>query len=292
MLSDFRHLRKEINKMKKSKILVPAVALLALGVAASATGTVAWFAANTQVGAGGMVVNATVSKNLVITNSAQETWAATANATTTGPITLNPVSNAVKGAPSFFKIADNSDVDYNTGHAKNGAVIKAAFEGALVEGGNGNLVRMDTFYIKLDAADTEHVNLKLTAVAITRAAGASEISKAVRVLVVTEELKEIYSVSGADASVDALSSAGTVANQNAGFSITAYKNADSEALTTPTEVGSLTEGGDLIKSDLAGGSETEVKVYTWYEGQDKACISNNSMTVENLSISMTFGYTA
>ena len=292
MLSDFRHLRKEINKMKKSKILVPAVALLALGVAASATGTVAWFAANTQVGAGGMSVNATVSKNLVITNSAKTTWAATANATTTDTLTLNPVSNAVKGAPSFFKIADNSLVDYNTGHAKNGAVIEAALAGAPSEGANGGYVRMDTFFIKLDAANTENVNLKLTAVTIGRAAGQSEISKAVRVLVATEELNEIYSVTGADATVNALSAAGTVNNQVADFSVTAYEGEGSVALTTSTEVDSLAEGGEVIKSNLAGGSDTKVEVYTWYEGQDSACISNNSMTVENLAVSMTFGYTA
>lgn len=60
---------KEKNKMKKSKILIPAVALMAFSVAAAATGTVAWFSANREVMAKGMKVTATTEGALVITNT-------------------------------------------------------------------------------------------------------------------------------------------------------------------------------------------------------------------------------
>ena len=52
--------------MKKSKILVPAVALLALGMAASVTGTVAWFSANNVVNATGMAFKSVTPSSLAI----------------------------------------------------------------------------------------------------------------------------------------------------------------------------------------------------------------------------------
>ena len=52
--------------MKKTKILVPALAVLALGMAASVTGTVAWFAANNVVNANGMKIQSTTPSSLAI----------------------------------------------------------------------------------------------------------------------------------------------------------------------------------------------------------------------------------
>ena len=55
--------------MKKSKILAPALAVLCLSVAASVTGTVAWFAANNIVSATGMNVYSTTPASLIISDS-------------------------------------------------------------------------------------------------------------------------------------------------------------------------------------------------------------------------------
>lgn len=52
--------------MKKTKILVPALAVLALGMAASVTGTVAWFAANNVVNANGMKIQSSTPSSLAI----------------------------------------------------------------------------------------------------------------------------------------------------------------------------------------------------------------------------------
>ncbi len=52
--------------MKKTKILVPALAVLALGMAASVTGTVAWFAANNVVNANGMQIQSSTPSSLAI----------------------------------------------------------------------------------------------------------------------------------------------------------------------------------------------------------------------------------
>ena len=54
--------------MKKSKILVPAVALLALSTAAATTGTVAWFTANTHVEANSLAMKIQTAKDLRISH--------------------------------------------------------------------------------------------------------------------------------------------------------------------------------------------------------------------------------
>ena len=52
--------------MKKTKIVVPALAVLLLSTAASVTGTVAWFSMNSSVTVTGMTVTTKVSSNLLI----------------------------------------------------------------------------------------------------------------------------------------------------------------------------------------------------------------------------------
>ena len=55
--------------MKKTKIIVPALGLLLRSTAASVSGTVAWFSANTSVKVNGMAVTTKVSGNLLIASS-------------------------------------------------------------------------------------------------------------------------------------------------------------------------------------------------------------------------------
>ena len=52
--------------MKKTKIVVPALAVLLLSTAASVSGTVAWFSMNTQIKVTGMTVTTKVSSSLQI----------------------------------------------------------------------------------------------------------------------------------------------------------------------------------------------------------------------------------
>ena len=55
--------------MKKTKIIVPALGLLLLSTAASVTGTVAWFAANTSVTATGMQITAKTNATYLLIGS-------------------------------------------------------------------------------------------------------------------------------------------------------------------------------------------------------------------------------
>ena len=52
--------------MKKTKILIPALSVLALGMAASVTGTVAWFTTTAIANAGGMEITSVVPSSLYI----------------------------------------------------------------------------------------------------------------------------------------------------------------------------------------------------------------------------------
>ena len=55
--------------MKKTKIIIPALAVLLLSTAASVSGTVAWFSMNNSVSVNGMAVQTKVSTNLQISES-------------------------------------------------------------------------------------------------------------------------------------------------------------------------------------------------------------------------------
>ena len=101
--------------MKKTKILVPALAVLALGMAASVTGTVAWFAANNVVNANGMKIQSTTPSSLAISKAIVDGTGigkATAIDFETAAETniLNPASH-------FHGVEENAtdDTTFNTG---------------------------------------------------------------------------------------------------------------------------------------------------------------------------------
>ena len=111
--------------MKKTKILVPALAVLALGMAASVTGTVAWFAANNVVNANGMKIQSSTPSSLAI-GKAIVAGSGIGDATVIDYETeadtniLNPASHfhgveATNG--DLFVVSNGNDVDPESGLA-------------------------------------------------------------------------------------------------------------------------------------------------------------------------------
>ena len=107
--------------MKKTKIIVPALAMLLLGTAASVTGTVAWFSMNTSVTVTGMEVKTKVSSNLLIAGDTLDSTAKKSdNLFEAGLIQsvkgyLEPVSS-VNGTSFFYTLnarANGSKIDGN-----------------------------------------------------------------------------------------------------------------------------------------------------------------------------------
>lgn len=126
ILSFIRLFERKILFMKKTKILVPALAVLALGMAASVTGTVAWFAANNVVNANGMKIQSTTPSSLAISKAivdgsgiGKET--AIDFETVAGTNSLNPAShfNGGESAESgaLFTVTNGNDIDPATGLA-------------------------------------------------------------------------------------------------------------------------------------------------------------------------------
>lgn len=96
--------------MKKTKIIVPALAVLLLSTAASVSGTVAWFSMNNVVTVSGMTVTTKVSSNLQIADGdaahAEANYADTLSQQRAG--ILEPVSS-VDGAAFFYTVKANGE---------------------------------------------------------------------------------------------------------------------------------------------------------------------------------------
>ena len=109
--------------MKKTKILVPALAVLALGMAASVTGTVAWFAANNVVYANGMQIQSSTPSSLAIGQTLTSNGIGDATSITYASATniLNPCSHFNGSGDTTngdLKVVSNgNDIDPQSGLA-------------------------------------------------------------------------------------------------------------------------------------------------------------------------------
>lgn len=105
--------------MKKTKVIIPALGILLLSTAASVTGTVAWFSANSTVQANGMKVKATTSESLVIRDQTPVQTATsvsfTSDATTLSPATHD--SNYTTYTTGLKFVENTETVNASTGVA-------------------------------------------------------------------------------------------------------------------------------------------------------------------------------
>lgn len=101
--------------MKKSKILVPAVALLALSTAAATTGTVAWFTTNNSVSAAQMTAHVNDLKDLRISVTSGDNWKTALtnsdswiDSTTAGGLSVG-YTGELSSPTNMFTVANVSD---------------------------------------------------------------------------------------------------------------------------------------------------------------------------------------
>ena len=112
--------------MKKTKILIPAMSVLALGMAAAVTGTVAWFSANNVVNASGMHMQSTTPASLVIGKTVADIQnklrAVDLQSETT---VLSPATDAGDGAEdgALHYVVNGEDVNPDTGLADEGKTL-------------------------------------------------------------------------------------------------------------------------------------------------------------------------
>ena len=126
--------------MKKTKVIIPALGILLLSTAASVTGTVAWFSANSTVNANGMKVQATTSESLVINTECPVGTKTKISFTDDDddPIVLSPATHDLSYETGLKYVKNNEDVDAATGVASNPTYLDAT---------NGEL---NTYYVDYD----------------------------------------------------------------------------------------------------------------------------------------------
>ena len=114
--------------MKKTKIIVPALGIIAFATAASITGTIAWFTANNAVSVSGMQFKTQVGNNLLIAdNQTGATFTDSVFATSltqTRRAKLEPVSS-IDGVGFYYTTVANDN-----GSAKTASPFYAYSEGA------------------------------------------------------------------------------------------------------------------------------------------------------------------
>ncbi len=118
ILSFIRLFERKILFMKKTKILVPAMAVLALGMAAAVTGTVAWYSSTNIVYANGIQAQSKTAQSLQISDASTGPWSTSVNHTSAMKADLNPAycldaagTLTGEGALPQFVSLDQSKVD-------------------------------------------------------------------------------------------------------------------------------------------------------------------------------------
>ena len=127
--------------MKKSKIIIPALAMLVMSTAATVTGTVAWFTMNKVANANGMVVSAKTSGSLIIkeagTSLPQTTDKATKVTFANTAHSFYPSTHDWDvGEDTGLKVVTNGDaVNFETGTRKN-STTTLSYSGVALATGN------------------------------------------------------------------------------------------------------------------------------------------------------------
>ncbi len=267
--------------MKNTRKLIPAVAMLMTSAVMMSTASYAWFSMNTKVTASGMNVVATTSKNLVITATTGANYDTTATLTDGKTAALNPVSvncaqNANLAEKKFYYNDNGIGVNYDNGTFD---IATTTFEEVNVA---DTYYETFLYYVKVDGQSTDTFdNFYVNAITVKDTKGTTtmddddtpdaEISKALRVAVtdgaktfIFAPLNGSYTEGKSISSVDSGTKLATLSDQ---------------ALAT---LGTTSTFGEISTTEKA------LTVYVWYEGNDTACTSANSVSVENLSISIDF----
>lgn len=254
--------------MKNFRKLIPAVCMLLLAAVMAGTSTFAWFSMNTTVTAGTMAVSATAPTNLRIcaTNSANDSEWSGALSLSDSLTTMVPVScDNTNSTLAFYKVKANGDkIDYNNGAYNEDTTFEAATA--------GKDYYTTSFFIKAVGADAR--DLKLSTIKMNEGGGKKELDKALRVMAVCGENKFIYEpVAGAAAtSYKAVQSLNTEKKPVLGNDIT-VSNANSVLAETVTK------------------TPVQVTIYIWYEGQDPACKSSNTVDMAGTTFTLSFTVT-
>ena len=175
--------------MKKSKIIIPALAMLVMSTAATVTGTVAWFSANKNVYAEGMMVKAQAEGSLVITAGNHfptvSDHASRFNFQDASATTLNPSTHAGQGGNSevfgntgLVKVSNGDQINPETGSQTGATALTYA---AIASDANSDFYKDYTVYIAGDGNDLLAQDLVITISGVLSASTTGYINNAISI---------------------------------------------------------------------------------------------------------------
>lgn len=256
--------------MKKTKVLVPALGVLCLGMAAAVSGTVAWYSANDRVQADGMTVQAKVATNLYIENGLtneidainKTSVSLTYTSTSMSPATLSFATNTltVQEAATFNTKPTPSTPGSAATYTNIGTYTGAANAINAAKAGEPELssyVGYDPVSVVRKAADaTNSMSLKVDA---TVSGASAEIYKCFR-------LGFMWSIDGG-------------AN---------WKWKALEAVNPDKGTISWTSQSIMDAVTVNDNTATEIGVFAWFDGENEFCTANNAIGVNQATINLTF----
>lgn len=300
--------------MKKTKILAPALGILALSMAASVTGTVAWFSSNATVTAEGMQIKATTATNLFIRNSALSGGVFTTDPEPAtmytnpikeiediednGVVVLDPTSTNYAGDfQEWYKVSEPEKIKIGGEVYSNSAAIPAdAFAAVSIQNGNvqaANImttVNVGRFYLYLSDVAARNINATVTITPHDYATGedgydpehpATDLKNVVRFAMIFSEQTtgstnaEKEAASGLARQVWSLDGDSTTCPMTALNTIgSAYATQKSGAVVTL---------GNMVPEKTI-----RVDCYFWFEGQDAECINQASLHSNEYSVKVSF----
>ena len=268
-----------MKKFNKSKVIIPALAMIALTTAASATGTVAWFAANTTANASGMAMKATAGSNLLI---AGDTIANTAKLTE-DKFGADLILNETREIKPVSTIDGKNFYYTNNALANGDAASGASFSALEVNVDEENYDKIDTsnygfleyvFQLKAVNSATNDQHIDLTALELTYAPTttaeqtSAEAIHAYRAAFFVEEFTNNAFTKGPAATLNAI-----YAQSNAAH-FTKIENKNQAIKATDGSTGDVPYASSATALATVGAGSTKyykVVVRAYLEGEDTTC---------------------
>ena len=235
--------------MKKTKVIIPALGLLLLSTAASVTGTVAWFAANTSVTATGMTVTAKSDSTFLLIKAGTATAAEIQTAKKISDTASNASAQllpcahevAATNISTIEAVADSKYTNWYTdvssdpsSPAGSGVHTKIASDAL------ANYVLVNEFSLTVAVGSNQMDNLKVGTCTIT-----STDSQAVKALVATGTASQEFSGTGGS-------------------------------------------GSTTLQSSLTSTTVMTVRIYIYWDGEDEDVYSNNFAHLQSTTVEVTF----
>lgn len=293
--------------MKKSKIIIPAVAVLTLSVAAGITGTVAWFSATQSVtlnGSNVAVFNTEGTLSMALTNNTGAATAIATNAVTFGNFTHASYDTVVK---KIYTLQDGASTTNKYYEKK----ITDVLTSSTTEGGNIYYAAKFEATFSITSSTTDKYELLFDAttagskISVKNSGSGLDVFNAFRVAMSVAGTSEKVLVwapqfagsitSAADSEKKGVDYVNGLTSTSIGtnYSDVAVKNKDSKFTTSTSK--KVVEGDNtLLSKTLSGTTPVKVDFTCWFEGLDPACVSGSDdlSTQDAIQRTVTMGFYA